>query len=488
MRVGLLFPDRDLDLAVPAPFGWSDVEHDLGLGSVVETMAQGDSTVQEVVRKVFAQGPSVDEPIIVHRQEAVREVLERPALVDKLYRLAQETLKAKRRESFGLVRHDRPYLYGAIKGMQALLKGLRDLLSLLEAEPLARAPFLGLRDRLRATLSPAFFWEAEEHLRSLRFPRGVWMAAGIDPWGRSNDFTLLPPENRGSVWPFGKKPREYVLSLHPRDETGSRILGELREQGIHEAAKALATAVEEVSRFFEALRAETAFLLGATRLARRLDALGMPRAFPKPTGAARLAFRGLYDVGLALRQGHAVGNDLEAEGRNPIFITGANRGGKTTFLRSLGLAQVLLQAGLFVGAAAFEGSLARGLFTHFKREEDSALEAGKFEEELRRLSGIADHLRGGALLLLNESFAATSEAEGSVLGAQVVRALTEQGVRVVFVTHFYTLAVAFQDSPGTLFLKAERLPDGTRTYRIRVERPEPSAYGEDLLRRVFGER
>lgn len=242
-----------------------------------------------------------------------------------------------------------------------------------------------------------------------------------------------------------------------------------------------------MARFFESLRAEAGFLLGAARLAGRLKALGLPLAFPTPAEGLRLAFRGLYDVGLALRQGMAVGNDLEAHDRNPILITGANRGGKTTFLRSLGLAQLFLQAGLFVGAERFESGLVDGLFTHFKREEDRALEAGKFEEELRRLDGLVAHLTPKPLFLFNESFAATSELEGSELGAQVVRVLVVAGVRVVFVTHFYTLAAAFLGDERTLFLKAERLPDGRRTYRLRPEPPEPTAYAQDLLRQVFGE-
>jgi DNA mismatch repair protein MutS len=487
VRVGLLFPDRDLDLAHPFPFGWEDVEHDLGLGDVYRAMAGEDGYLLEVVRKVLAQGLTSQAATVLHRQEAVREALERPDLVEALYTLAGETLAAKRRESYGLFRRDRPDLYGAIKAMEALLKGLRALLALLQRTPLTSPPFQALKARLEAVLTPAFFRQAEAHLEALRFPKGVWMAAGLSREGRSQGYTLLPPEERRAWWPFGKRPRTYVLTLHPRDEAGARILGEIREKGILEAAKALATAVEEVARFFESLRAEAGFLLGAARLAGRLKALGLPLAFPTPAEGLRLAFRGLYDVGLALRQGMAVGNDLEAHGRNPILITGANRGGKTTFLRSLGLAQLFLQAGLFVGGERFESGLVDGLFTHFKREEDRALEAGKFEEELRRLDGLVAHLTPKPLFLFNESFAATSELEGSELGAQVVRALVEAGVRVVFVTHFYTLAAAFLGDERTLFLKAERLPDGRRTYRLRLEPPEPTAYAQDLLRQVFGE-
>ncbi len=486
MRVGLLYPDRDLDLNHPLPFGWEDLEHDLGLGTLLETMGEGDAYLVEVARKVLAQGLHTGIPDILHRQEAVREALEQPGLAEGLYRLADETLRAKRREGYGLYRRDRPDLYGAIKGMEALLKGLRELLDLLARTPLAHAPFLDLRARLSAVLTPDFFREAKAHLEALRFPQGIWMAAGLGPEGRGEGYTLLPPEGRRFPWPFARRPRTYLLTLHPRDETGARILGEIRERGAWAAAKALATAVEEVARFFEALRAEAGFLLGASRLASRLKALGLPLAFPTPREGLHLAFKGLYDVGLALRQGGAVGNDLEAHGKNPVFITGANRGGKTTFLRSLGLAQLLMQAGLFVGAEAFESGLVDGIFTHFKREEDRELSAGKLEEELRRLSGLVDHLSARPLFLFNESFAATSEPEGSELGGQVVRALTEAGVRVVFVTHFYTLAAAFLEDTRALFLKAERLPDGTRTFRLLPAPPEPTAYGEDLLRQVFG--
>ncbi|WP_022797657.1 MutS-related protein [Thermus islandicus] len=487
MRVGLLFPDRDLRLNLPLPFAWEDLEQDLGLKAVLEAMAEGDNYLEEVARKVLAQGLTSDLSTILYRQGAVREALEKRTLLETIYVLCGETLVAKRRQAYGLYRRDRPDLYGAIKGMEALLGGLKQLLRHLEGAAFTSPPFRGLQARLREVLTPVFFREAEEHLEGLRFPKGVWLAAGLDPEGRGQGYTLLPPEGPKPWRPFAPRPKTYLLTLHPRDEAGARILGELRERGILEAAKALAAAVEEVARFFEALRAEVGFLLGAARLAQRLKALGLPVTFPTPTEGLRLAFKGLYDVGLALRQGRAVGNDLEAHDKNPILITGANRGGKTTFLRSLGLAQLLMQAGLFVGAEGFESSLVDGIFTHFKREEDRALEAGKFEEELRRMDNLVNHLSRKPLLLFNESFGATNEPEGAELGAQVVRALVEHGVRVAFVTHFYTLAVAFLGDPKALFLKAERLSDGRRTYRLRPEPPEPTAWGQDLLRQVFGE-
>ena len=46
-----------------------------------------------------------------------------------------------------------------------------------------------------------------------------------------------------------------------------------------------------------------------------------------------------------------MGNDLSADSKALVVVTGANRGGKTTFLRSVGLAHLMMQCGMFVAAS-----------------------------------------------------------------------------------------------------------------------------------------
>ena len=147
-----------------------------------------------------------------------------------------------------------------------------------------------------------------------------------------------------------------------------------------------------------------------------------------------------------------------------VIVTGANRGGKSTFLRSLGLAALMMRCGLFVAARSFASEVPERVFTHWRREEDASLRSGKFDEELARMSAIADALVPNALVLFNESFAATNEREGSEVARQIVAALLARGIRVAFVTHQYALARAFRDRGGraTLFLPARR---GVRTGR-----------------------
>src|SRR5204863_1700818 len=87
----------------------------------------------------------------------------------------------------------------------------------------------------------------------------------------------------------------------------------------------------------------------------------------------------------------------------------ANTGGKSTFLRSVGLAHVMMQAGMFVSAESFASEPCDGIFTHYKREEDAAMESGKLDEELSRMSLIVDKVKANSLLQFNESFGSTNE-------------------------------------------------------------------------------
>ncbi|WP_240977948.1 hypothetical protein [Planctomonas sp. JC2975] len=107
------------------------------------------------------------------------------------------------------------------------------------------------------------------------------------------------------------------------------------------------------------------------------------------------------------------------------MVTGANRGGKSTFLRSVGLAQLMMQAGMFVPARSLSATIVSGVFTHFKREEDTALASGKFDEELARMRDIVGQIQPRALILFNESFAATNEREGAEVGPWKRSRLTE---------------------------------------------------------------
>ncbi len=70
----------------------------------------------------------------------------------------------------------------------------------------------------------------------------------------------------------------------------------------------------------------------------------------------------------------------------------------------------------------------------------------------------------------------------------MTHALLEAGIKVAYVTHLYDLADGFarESRPDALLLRAERLDDGRRTYRLVEGEPIPTSHGEDVYRHVFG--
>jgi DNA mismatch repair ATPase MutS len=244
--------------------------------------------------------------------------------------------------------------------------------------------------------------------------------------------------------------------------------------------------------FLHQLRVELAFYIGCMNLHHRLTAVGMPLCRPTPEAAmtSMLDAEDLYDPCLALvTNAPVVPNDLPATGKGLVVITGANQGGKSTLLRALGLAQVMSQCGMLVAARHYRSSVRDQIFTHYKREEDDGLELGKLDEELVRMRRITDHVSPASLVLCNESFASTNESEGSEIGHQILRALTEAGTTVVFVTHLHELALRlWHDEDETrLFLRADRGDQGRRTYRLVAGRPLPTSFGADTFAKVFCE-
>ena len=157
-------------------------------------------------------------------------------------------------------------------------------------------------------------------------------------------------------------------------------------------------------------------------------------------------------------------------------------------LRGIGLAQLMMQCGMFVPAQSFRANVCDGVFTHFKREEDAGMKSGKLDEELSRMNSIVDAISPNSVVLLNESFASTNEREGSEIARQIVRALAERGIKVFYVTHLFDLAQGFHRGKmdTALFLRAERLADGRRTFRLVEGTPLPTSHAEDLYRRIFG--
>jgi DNA mismatch repair ATPase MutS len=494
MKAYLIHRDRDLDLEQALPANVEAVTQDLELPTLFDAMARGDAYLRELVEKVLLSSLA-DPDAIRYRQDVLGDCLERAAIVRELYALAVEGVESKQKARLFWFRDSPDSVLG--KSLQILdllvdvIKRLRELVD--EHGPAFTSEgFVRLFATLQRELDDDYLRVVDDHLRELQFRRGALLSAELGRANRGTHYVLRAPNEQTlleRLTPGG--PASYSFTLPARDEHGFQALAELRGKGINLVANAVGQSADHILSFFSMLRAELGFYVGCLNLHEQLVANGQPTCFPVPLPAHEVEFAvdGLYDAALVFHLGsRVIGNEIDADGKKMVIVTGANQGGKSTFLRSVGQAQLMMQAGMFVPAGSLRANVCSGVFTHFKREEDASMTRGKLDEELNRMSEIADTVTPASLLLCNESFASTNESEGSEIARQVVRAMVDAKVKVFYVTHLYDLANSLYqlESPSALFLRAERKPDGGRTFRVIPGEPLPTSYGQDSYRRIFG--
>ena len=98
---------------------------------------------------------------------------------------------------------------------------------------------------------------------------------------------------------------------------------------------------------------------------------------------------------------HAVGNALSVTAqKNLVFLTGANMAGKSTFMKSVGIAFYLAHLGFPVAADAMDFSVADGLYTTINLADDLTTGISHFYAEVQRIKHIAKELAGDKTLLV----------------------------------------------------------------------------------------
>jgi DNA mismatch repair ATPase MutS len=499
MKAFLLHPTVNFDLTRDLPRHQATLRQDLELDVLLKAMAVEDEFLLDVSRKVLLLGFCNDAPTILYRHDVLRDSLKHPALIRQMYAFAVEAVEAKRKSYWSFAsEHPSSILHGSIDVLGMFMAVLKKMKALADQQREGQFKSKGISDliaMLRAEFSDSYFASVDAYLKELKFDAGILLSAELGPGNESTNFVLLRPNDNGPGFLqriLGNAPSTYTFRLAERDEVGAKAVAAMRNRGINRVANALAQSMEHILAFFQMLRTELAFFVGCLNLQERLDSLGMPTAIPdlSDCGIGPKHFSGLYDPCLALSVGpehRVVGNTLSTEKKHVVVITGANQGGKSSFLRSVGVAQLMLQSGMFVSANVFSGSLCSGLYTHYKREEDPTMTSGKLDEELSRMSAIAEDIVPDAMMLFNESFASTNEREGSEIARQVTRALLDRRIVIYFVTHLYTFAHGLLERgrADALFLRAERLDDGTRTFRLIEGEPLETSYGLDLYNEVF---
>lgn len=515
----LLYPDREL----PAGAGYPEKDEmikDLNLKVIFQAASrpvwkEGDSLknaekedfyIYESMKRIMLI-PVTDRAALSYRQSVVCAALKHRELMRSLYQTAEKSAKfleqsgIRGKENRARTGAGSGELLGSFEMLCGFVGLLEEIKELLEAEELEEGSGLyELKMRLRRAYPPDFEKALHEVLADMEFfTQGgkSSFAVGIGT-GMKFERIMLRDIRSAASAPRGSVQKEGIFrrifqtgTVAMTEEAVLREAKQLEEGAFRFVLSWFMPFFAELSDFFGAFRVHTAFLLGCVQLAGRMESVGVTYAFPTVAkeGKECFCFAGLYELSMAiLMRMQPVTNALDANGCRMLVITGANQGGKSTCLRSLGIAQIMLQCGMFVPAAQYEGALYRNIFTHFTRREDQSMNSGRLDEELRRMDAIVRQVTKDSLILLNESFATTTEKEGSVIAMELVSALYENGIAVGMVTHLLAFARELyqkREEP-MVFLSAQRKEDGTRTYRMVRQAPENTSFGLDLYEELIG--
>ncbi|MGQ9687986.1 MAG: endonuclease MutS2 [Desulfobaccales bacterium] len=214
-----------------------------------------------------------------------------------------------------------------------------------------------------------------------------------------------------------------------------------------------------------------------------LDAIAAKVRFAREYGAREPILRG--QGGVVFREArhplllHREKTDPQALAAVPIdlrltpekrflVISGANAGGKTVALKTLGLLTLMVQSGLPIPVA--EGSELAPfdqVFADIGDPQDLQQNLSTFSAHLKRALDMQAQLSGRALVLLDELGTATDPTEGGALALALLRAFHRRGAYGAVITHLPLLKNFAQREAGfenvaVVFDEKTRRP----TYRL----------------------
>ncbi|MBL4587777.1 DNA mismatch repair protein MutS [Candidatus Babeliales bacterium] len=133
------------------------------------------------------------------------------------------------------------------------------------------------------------------------------------------------------------------------------------------------------------------------------------------------------------------------------IVTGPNMGGKSTYLRQVGLIHIMAHAGSLVPAKSANISLLDRLFTRIGSGDDLAQGKSTFLVEMEETAAICTQATEKSLVILDEVGRGTSTYDGMALAHAIIEFLAKEiKTRALFATHYHELTELENSCPGVI--------------------------------------
>jgi len=176
--------------------------------------------------------------------------------------------------------------------------------------------------------------------------------------------------------------------------------------------------------------------------------------YVRPQLSDTLAIKaGRHPIREKIQEAKYIPNDVYATQQKRFqIVTGCNMSGKSTYIRSVALMQVMAQVGSFVPAQYASFPIIRQLFARISLDDNIEANISTFAAEMREAAFILRNIDGQSMAIVDELGRGTSTRDGLAIALAIAEALIESRALVWFVTHFRDLAQILAERNGVVNL------------------------------------